>query len=82
MATDSIITLRLNPELLERAQVLADKAGISRHKFLTNLIETGIEATEDLDRIGILRVAILSRNFQEAMTRAALPTSQEPTRKE
>ena len=82
MATDAQITLRLNSELLERAQVLANKAGISRHKLLSNLFEAGIESMEDLDRIGILRVAILTRNFQEAMSRAVIPTHQEQMRKE
>lgn len=77
MASDTQITLRLPSELLERAQVLADKAGVSRHKLLTNLFLAGVESMEDLDRIGILRVAILSRNFNEAMSRAVISTGQE-----
>ncbi|BCA79761.1 hypothetical protein [Desulfuromonas sp. AOP6] len=74
MATDAQIAIRLPSEILERAQLLADKSGISRHKLLSNLVIEGIETLEELDRLGIFRAALISRSFTETLKRASIPT--------
>lgn len=57
-----MITIRLSPEEMERAQALADKAGITRHKLIHNLVVTGLETLEELDSIGVVRGALMVRN--------------------
>mgnify|MGYP004709004137 CR=1 FL=1 len=47
---------------MERAQALADKAGITRHKLIHNLVTTGLETLEELDSIGVIRGALMVRN--------------------
>lgn len=64
MASDTQISIRLTTEQLDRAQRLADKAGISRHKFLHNIVTTGIETLDDLDSIGVVGLAITARNIE------------------
>ena len=57
-----MITVRLSPEEMERAQALADKAGITRHKLIHNLVITGLETLEELDSVGVVRGALMVRN--------------------
>lgn len=57
-----MITIRLSPEEMERAQALADKAGITRHKLIHNLVIAGLETLEDLDSVGVVRGALMVRN--------------------
>ena len=49
MATDTQISIRLTSDQLEQAQKFADKAGITRHKLLQNIVTTGLETLADLD---------------------------------
>jgi predicted DNA-binding protein len=65
MATDRVISIRLTSDQLDRLQRLADKAGVTRHKLITNLITGGLENLEDLDKIGLLRALILLRNGED-----------------
>ncbi len=60
-----MITIRLSPEEMDRAQALADKAGITRHKLIHNLVLTGLETLEELDSIGLVRAALMIRNAQD-----------------
>lgn len=65
MATDTQISIRLTTEQLDRAQKLADKAGITRHKLLQNIVNTGIDTIEDLDSVGILGLTIFVNNVEK-----------------
>jgi len=64
MATDTQISIRLTSEQLDRAQKLADKAGITRHKLLHNIVTTGIDTLEDLDSVGVVGLALAARNVE------------------
>lgn len=64
MASDTQISIRLTTEQLDRAQRLADKAGISRHKLLHNIVTTGIGTLDDLDSVGVVGLAIMTRNIE------------------
>lgn len=64
MATDTQISIRLTSEQLERAQKLADKAGITRHKLLHNLVTVGLDSLDDLNSVGILNAVLAVRNIE------------------
>jgi predicted DNA-binding protein len=65
MAADTLVSIRLSTEQLERAQRLADKAGITRHKLIHNLVVTGIDTLEDLNAVGIFGAALAFRNIED-----------------
>ena len=65
MAADKVVTIRLSSEDLDRLQRLADKAGMTRHRLITKLITTGIETLEDLEKVGVVQLALMARNAEE-----------------
>lgn len=62
---DAQITFRLTSEELERLQKLADKYEIPRHRFIHNLLIVGLDTLEDLEKIGVVKAALLARTAQE-----------------
>ena len=64
MTTGTQISIRLTTEELERAQKLADKAGISRHKLLHNLVTVGLDSLDDLNSVGIVSAVLAVRNVE------------------
>ncbi|SKA13252.1 hypothetical protein SAMN02745119_02777 [Trichlorobacter thiogenes] len=63
-------TLNLDTELLERLKVMAEHAGLSRHKLMVNLLTTGVEEIESLEYVGIFQVALIIRNATESKEKA------------
>jgi len=82
MTADKVVTIRLSSEDLDRLQRLADKAGITRHKFITNLIKTGIETLEELESVGLVRLALMARNAEEYLKSIGKKKEAKPTKME
>ena len=81
MATDKVISIRLSSDELDRLQKMADKAGLTRHKLITNLITAGLETIEDLDKVGIIRASMMVRNgydFLRSMGKGKATEAEEP----
>ena len=59
------ITIWVDKTLAKKAESLAEKAGITRSKFLANVIEVGIEEIEWADKVGMWALARVFRDFRE-----------------
>jgi len=82
MEKDKLISVRLSPEDLDRLQRLADKAGITRHKFIVNLIRTGLDAVEDVESFGVVKLAIMARDMEKKVKSFMKGSQQEGQKKE
>ena len=47
------IAITIRPELLGTIDTFADAAGLSRSRFIENLLTVGIEAVKDLEATGL-----------------------------
>jgi len=70
MSDETMISVRIDTETLEKIQQFANRSGISRHKMLLNLIYNGVDALEELDKIGVLRMAIMTRHYEDSVAKA------------
>lgn len=61
------VGLWLEKDLIARVDALADKAGITRSKFLANMVELNVKSLERADSLGILNMAILIRDLEEGL---------------
>lgn len=61
------VGLWLNDDLVTRVDALAEKAGITRSKFLANMVEVNVKSLERADSVGILSMAILIRDLEEGL---------------
>ena len=61
------LTVWLDKGVAERAQLLAERGGLTRSKFLSNLIEVGIEEVEWADKIGLWALGRVYQDFRERL---------------
>lgn len=61
------ITLNIAPGVLDRLDVIADYAGLSRHKFIVNILEVGIEEIWMSKYVGLFYIALAIRNTIESV---------------
>lgn len=61
------VGLWLEEDLIVRVDALAEKAGITRSKFLANMVEVNVKSLERADSVGILSMAILIRDLEEGL---------------
>ena len=61
------VGLWLEKDLIARVDALADKAGITRSKFLANMVEVNVKSLERADSVGILNMALLIRDLEEGL---------------
>jgi hypothetical protein len=59
------VTIWIDKKIGEKAGELAEKAGITRSKFLANVIEVGVEEISKADKIGLWAFARVLRDFRE-----------------
>lgn len=62
-----LMTLNLPTEIVARLNIMADYAGLSRHRFLVNLLEVGIDDITLFKYVGIFQIAVLIRDTIEAV---------------
>lgn len=60
------IPIKLDEELLFQLDRLAEKAGLSRHHLMRNLLEIGTEQVEELTDMGITRMIVLIRDLPDS----------------
>ena len=58
-----IITMWAERSLVNRLDVLAEKAGLSRSKLLQNLLKVSVDEMESMDKLGVLATAVVLRDF-------------------
>lgn len=58
------VSVRFTPDIIERLDRLAHKAGLDRTSLMTNLIETGVVALENSEKVGLLQIGILIRDLE------------------
>ena len=61
------MTLNIAPDVLGRLDAIADYAGISRHQFIVNILEVGIEEIRMSKYVGLFHIALAIRNTIEAV---------------
>jgi hypothetical protein len=54
-------------DVLNRIDRLANKAGISRSRLVSNLVDEGVKGLERADMVGILDFSLLMRDFSEGV---------------
>ena len=57
------VVFRMTPSEIERLDRIADKAGLTRSRFLRNLILVGLEETEMFEKFGLVRATITVRDI-------------------
>ena len=63
------LTIWLDKGVALRAERLAEKGGLTRSRFLSNLIEVGIEEVEVADKIGLWALGRVFQDFRERLKR-------------
>ena len=61
------VTMYFDEEVIKRADFLADKMGLSRSRLVANILDEGLKSLESADKVGILPVALLLRDFSEGL---------------
>jgi len=59
------MTIWVDKKLATKVENLAEKGGLTRSKFLANLIEVGVEEIEWADKIGMWALARVFQDFRE-----------------
>ena len=67
MGDKMALTVWLDKGVAERAQLVAERGGLTRSKFLSNLIEVGIEEVEWADKIGLWALGRVYQDFRERL---------------
>ncbi len=61
------LSVWVDEELTESLTLLAKKAGITRSKLVSNILQVATEDLKSLDRVGVLKVTLLLRDMQDAL---------------
>ena len=62
-----VISLWIDKELVEKLDYFADKAGITRSKILSNIIEAAVHDLGILSKLGIMRIVKFFLDMREAI---------------
>jgi len=57
------VQFRMSPEEIARIDRLAEKGGLTRSQFLRNLVVVGLEETETMEKLGLVRATITVRDI-------------------
>lgn len=60
------IPIKLDEDFINRLDMLAEKAGLSRHQLLKNIIRAGLEEVETLSKVGIIKLGVIFRDLPES----------------
>lgn len=69
---EKAVSVKINDEFISRLDALAERAGISRHKLMQNILSVAVEELEKLANIGMFQLGILIRDIRETVGRPAL----------
>ena len=72
MSEKARVTITIDPELLEKVDLLADRMDLSRSQMIENLVTLALDDVKLLDSLGLLDLAIKLKAFRELFTRKVL----------
>jgi metal-responsive CopG/Arc/MetJ family transcriptional regulator len=58
-------TLMLKPSVVKRIDVIADKYGSTRSRFLSTMIENKLEEMESMEKAGLFKAVIISEKVMQ-----------------
>lgn len=61
------ISVWVSEELAEDLATLAKKAGITRSKLASNILEVATKDLKTLNKVGVLKLTVLLRDMQDAL---------------
>jgi len=60
---DQILTFRMTPDEVARLDRIAAKYGISRSRYIRNVVHMSVDEDESFEKFGIIRAAITVRDI-------------------
>ena len=63
------ITVWAEKDLIDRIDILADKAGLTRSKITKNMLEVCVSHLEVMNTLGVLSTAVVFRDFKEKIAK-------------
>ncbi len=73
------LTVWVDPELLEVADRLAERAGITRAKLLENILDVGIRELMGFEKWGVFTFALVIRNVKDKLKAFVKEMNDDPT---
>ena len=64
-----VIAYTLNPGVIEEIERLSERLGMSKSQLVNNILEMGLADARVIERLGIIDLANIMRNFQDAVHR-------------
>lgn len=64
-SNEKIVTIKMNDTFIARLDYLARKAKLTRHQLLKNLLDVGVDELNDLKKIGLFRLGVITRDVAE-----------------
>lgn len=61
------VSIWMDQNLLADVDRLAEKAGLTRSKMISNMVEVATNSLTKADSVGIVSIAILLRDFEEGI---------------
>lgn len=76
-------TIMLKPSVVKEIDRIADRLGLTRSQLMGNYIEYGMEETQGMERVGIIKAVSAYRKMKEKLSRDELLTDKigEPAKK-
>jgi len=65
----SMIAVTINPEVLKEVDRLALKMGLNRSQLINNILVMGVGDVKLLEKVGLIDLANMIRNFQTRVSR-------------
>jgi metal-responsive CopG/Arc/MetJ family transcriptional regulator len=65
----SMIAVTINPEVLIEIDRLSSKYGLNRSQLINNILVMGVGEVKLLDKVGLIDLANMIRNFQTRVSR-------------
>lgn len=66
---DKPIPIKIDDDYIDRLDALAEKAGLSRHQLMKNLLDVGVIEFETMDKVGVMSLMLLARDLHGAFKR-------------
>ena len=73
------LTVWVDPELLEVADRLAEKAGITRAKLLENMLDVGIRELIQFERWGVFTFGLVMRHVRDKIRALIKNLNEDPS---
>lgn len=72
------VSMYLDAELVEMLDAAAEKADITRHKLMENLLKVSLEELMTVDKLGLFKFSLILRDMHEGLKAWAEGILREP----